>query len=458
VEIGQHGPLPADIPVVTQDRDVSRRLPWLAATVVVAVSAALLPFSHRGLGHAASFVPAMVSVIACFDLLSVYLLVGDYMDRGNRRLLVMAWAYAGSLVIMAGYALAFPGAVSTHPLLAATASTAPYLYIAWHGGFPVFLALAWAPWPSRWTAPTSPSRRAGTATATVLASVLTGALVVTVVVRCAHRLPPLIHGLDTSAMTRLSAPVVMPLVAIALVVGWRGTHGRTGPERWTGIAILACLCDLTLTYYASARFSLGWYAGRTMTMLAAGTVLFAMLAAFRRLKAQAEHDASTDGLTGLFNRRTAHQALEQMIALSHRSGAPLAVLSLDLDHFKLVNDDHGHEVGDAVLAETGRLLSRTFRRGDVVSRVGGEEFLVLLPDTDEAGALVVAEKLRAAVVLMSVPDLSRPMTASVGVTVLRPQEQSAEVLRRVDAALYAAKHAGRNRVVADTGHDVAIAG
>jgi diguanylate cyclase len=135
-----------------------------------------------------------------------------------------------------------------------------------------------------------------------------------------------------------------------------------------------------------------------------------------------------------------------------------AVVVVAVSAALLPNDEHGHEVGDAVLAETGRLLTWTFRRGDVVSRVGGEEFLVLLPDTDEAGALVVAEKLRAAVVGMTVPNLGRPMTASLGVAVLRPLEQSAEVLRRVDAALYAAKHAGRNRVVVDTGHDVAIAG
>ena len=95
-----------------------------------------------------------------------------------------------------------------------------------------------------------------------------------------------------------------------------------GPAQcWSTIAVLVCLCDLILTYGASSRFSLGWYVGRSMTLVAAAVVLVAMLAAFQRVKARAEHDASTDQLTGLQNRRSAYEALEQMVGRSHRSGA-----------------------------------------------------------------------------------------------------------------------------------------
>ena len=113
------------------------------------VTALLLPVGATRLEATTSFVPALISVVSCFDLLSVYLLVGAYRDRGELRHLVMALAYAWSLVTMTGYALAFPGAVSPDPPLASSPSTAPYLYLLWHCGFPVVVGLAWAPWPRR---------------------------------------------------------------------------------------------------------------------------------------------------------------------------------------------------------------------------------------------------------------------------------------------------------------------
>jgi diguanylate cyclase (GGDEF)-like protein len=290
-------------------------------------------------------------------------------------------------------------------------------------------------------------RRVGS-TVTVAVAALAGVAAVVVIVALAHRLPVLINGLDTSRMTSLTSPIIVPLVSLALLVATFGTQRRTGPERWSAVAILVCLCDLALTYYSRARYSLGWYCGRSLTLVAAGVVLIAMLAAFRRLKARAEHEATIDPLTGLANRRSANAMLDQMFARSRRSGAPLGVLSLDLDLFKQVNDRYGHETGDTVLAEVARLLTMSCRAGDVVARVGGEEFLILLPDTDDLGTLVVAEEIRVLVADVIVPPMTDRMTASLGASTLREDETSTlTLLRRVDIALYQAKQAGRNRVV-----------
>ncbi len=417
----------------------------LAATLT---TAALLPLGTHQLSSAASFMPAMLSVVACFDVLSVYLLLGGYRDRGDLRLLVMSWAYTWSLVSMAGYALAFPGVVSDNPPLAVTASMAPYFYLLWHVGFPVLLGAAWAPWPVSWSTSTPPPRRRRlSAASTAAVAVGSGAVVASLAV-LAHRLPVLIVGLDYSAMTSLTAPVTTPLVLLALVAAVRGTRLRGGPERWSTIAILACLCDLALTYTSGSRYSLGWYCGRSLTLVASGVVLMSMLAEFRRLKARAEYDAATDQLTGLHNRRSVYEELEQIVARSSRSGSPLGVLSLDLDMFKQVNDIFGHAVGDMVLSEVGLLLTQSCRRGDVVARVGGEEFLILLPDTDAAGTLTAAEKIRGAVELMTIPACKVRMTASLGVANLRADDiGTTTLLRRVDTALYQAKQDGRNRVV-----------
>jgi diguanylate cyclase (GGDEF)-like protein len=242
--------------------------------------------------------------------------------------------------------------------------------------------------------------------------------------------------------------LALPLVLVALLATLWGTRARTGPERWSSVAILVCFLDLLLTYSSKTRYSLGWYTGRSLTLLSAGVVLVAMLATFRRLKAEAEHNAVFDALTGLLNRRGAYTTLDQLIARAHRSGAPLGMVSFDLDHFKQVNDRHGHEAGDNILSEVGHLVSSLGRQGDVVARVGGEEFLALLPDTDLDGATGFAERIRKLIAAMAVPPNHQTVTVSLGATALETDDpDAATVLRRADTALYDAKENGRNRVV-----------
>jgi diguanylate cyclase (GGDEF)-like protein len=174
------------------------------------------------------------------------------------------------------------------------------------------------------------------------------------------------------------------------------------------------------------------------------------LANLRNL-ALAEARAATDSLTGLPNRRAVQEALKRMIAQAGRTLAPMAVLVLDLDHFKQINDTYGHDRGDAVLAAVGDVLAGALRTSDFVGRNGGEEFVALLPDTGADGALEAAEKLRAAIARVTLPGIDRAVTASVGVAVYPHTAADPEsLLRLADRALYAAKAAGRNRAaVAD---------
>ena len=170
------------------------------------------------------------------------------------------------------------------------------------------------------------------------------------------------------------------------------------------------------------------------------------LANVRRLSA-AVSLALTDALTALPNRRALEDALMRMAAQSSRSGLPLAALMIDADHFKSVNDDFGHPVGDRVLVSIGEVLGSSLRASDVAGRWSGEEFLVLLPDTAPAAAAHVAEKLRKKIEAIAVPDLERSVTASVGVAVLPEHARDAlELVSAADEALYGAKHKGRNQV------------
>ena len=156
----------------------------------------------------------------------------------------------------------------------------------------------------------------------------------------------------------------------------------------------------------------------------------------------------TDPLTGVGNRRRLEQALALEVRRVERTGGKLCAAMGDLDHFKRVNDDYGHEAGDKVLAAFGDLLRRNTRSIDILTRFGGEEFVVLMPHTDLEQAVAVADRVRAALAGCHIEPLPDPVTASFGVAELAAGEQGDALLGRADGALYEAKRSGRNRVVA----------
>jgi len=160
--------------------------------------------------------------------------------------------------------------------------------------------------------------------------------------------------------------------------------------------------------------------------------------------------ARTDALTDLANRRHFTELAEKELARSQRYGSSLAVLMVDIDHFKRINDSHGHAGGDEVLRQLGEVFRLTLRNIDVVGRLGGEEFAIVLAQSGLDSALEVAERLRATIeqqgVLLSSGILLH-YTVSIGVTALAGKEDSVErLLKRADDALYLAKNGGRNTV------------
>ena len=175
-----------------------------------------------------------------------------------------------------------------------------------------------------------------------------------------------------------------------------------------------------------------------------------VLANLRNL-AVAEIRAATDGLTGLPNKRAVTDAMKRMFAQASTTASPLGLLLLDLDKFKQVNDQRGHPVGDQVLANVGAVLRSVLRAGDFAGRNGGEEFAILLPDTEIPAALEIAERVRAAVAGITLPGSDVSVTASIGVVGFPDHATTLDRLEWLaDAALYIAKRQGRNRVeVAD---------
>lgn len=176
-------------------------------------------------------------------------------------------------------------------------------------------------------------------------------------------------------------------------------------------------------------------------VLAVAAVALSLRTALRGRKHDRLADmAFTDGLTGLKNRRRMDADIAEQETLSR----PTATLMVDVDHFKLFNDTHGHSVGDEVLRLVGETLSKEFRKTDVPYRYGGEEFCVLLPDTTESDAVAAGERARVAIENIELP-IDGNVTASIGVSI-GPATSITETIERADSALYLAKEGGRNRV------------
>jgi two-component system cell cycle response regulator len=162
--------------------------------------------------------------------------------------------------------------------------------------------------------------------------------------------------------------------------------------------------------------------------------------------------AITDQLTGLHNRRYMARHLDSLISNAQKSNKPLAFLIMDIDHFKSVNDTHGHDIGDIVLKEFALRLRRNVRGIDLACRYGGEEFVVVMPDTDVDFAYTIAERLRQGVETTPFEISRMPgslkVTISIGIAASLGGDDNAEkLLHRADQALYRAKREGRNRVI-----------
>lgn len=242
-------------------------------------------------------------------------------------------------------------------------------------------------------------------------------------------------------LLKLNAARLMLLAAIAL-----GAHGTMlmlvllhnpameAASAFTEFAVLM----VVLPWFAA----MGGYVSRLRSKLSESNR--ELQSAYERI----ERLAMRDELTGAYNRRYLMEVLAREAARAQRGGKPLSVCVLDVDHFKSVNDTLGHAAGDAVLCKLPELLGRAMRAVDVLGRFGGEEFLLVLPDTDAAGAHALAERARLAVEAAEIPGLppGRRITVTIGIAQVASAEAIAATLARADRALYAGKAAGRNRV------------
>jgi diguanylate cyclase (GGDEF)-like protein len=243
------------------------------------------------------------------------------------------------------------------------------------------------------------------------------------------------HGWQAERSLRLMA---MCLLLAALAVAYRSVDAGLNPDQYQDV--LQSNSGQGLTYLLCFVMLLGAGFGF-------------VLASFERVAKQMADMAKLDGLTGCVNRNTTDALLEHNLERGRRERIPVALALLDIDHFKQVNDQYGHPAGDQALKAFADSVRKRLRASDVLGRMGGEEFAVVLPDTDQAGALRVLEEVRMAVQTLTLTDdQGRPfsVTVSGGLSLAEPLQglSAAQLYRQADQALYQAKHAGRNCTVA----------
>jgi diguanylate cyclase (GGDEF)-like protein len=231
------------------------------------------------------------------------------------------------------------------------------------------------------------------------------------------------------------------LLALPLLVAGLNSGGR---------ALRTALNPAALATEIAANSNLNVATALIVVILVATLHATLMALVVGRLVQQLQWRSRHDGLTGLLNRRAMQEAIDQQLARSRRAGDTFAVVMLDLDHFKAINDRYGHPVGDEALKHVATLLQAGIRDVDRIGRFGGEEFVLLMPSMSLADAALAAEKLRERLAMQPLPrpEGPLPLAASWGVAEWKgPAEDAARVLLRADQALYSAKHGGRNRVV-----------
>ena len=208
-------------------------------------------------------------------------------------------------------------------------------------------------------------------------------------------------------------------------------------------SILVLLIVTALVYYyIDLAYTIRFFVTLTLTIILANIVLSIIGDLHRRLIDQ----TIVDPLTGVFNRRHMERCLGDAIERQRRDSAVASLLLIDVDHFKRINDRFGHAKGDSVLQGIVSLIGKRARKLDLLFRIGGEEFMLLLPGTQETDAAAVAEQLRASIADSGLLD-GRQVTVSIGVGELQPGESPDSWMKHADDAMYAAKKAGRNRVV-----------
>lgn len=444
----------------------TRGMIWMVsimAVLVILLTVGLYPISTLPLPQVEPFFPMYATAVILIEGLTAYFLAIQYHFTAKTFLAALSGAYGFVVVMVLFQLMVFPGAFSTSGLFNVGHQEAPWIWVVWHGGFPLLVLFALSLYPrqaSDQTAERRPSLPGALGMGLILGQPVFALVVALGLLALGGMLPALIEGDSYSLIVdSMLTPAVLALNVLALLACLVITRLRDLLSLWLGLALLAGLGDTVLTLSAVARYSVGWYAARAMSLASSSMVLGFLIweisGLYRQLlrsHRQLESRMAYDGLTSAFNRGYFTDCLKQEVIRARQNEAPLSLLMIDADYFKGYNDHLGHQKGDSCLVAIVAAIRRGVRRADdCVARYGGEEFVVVLPRANTEIACMIAEAIHRQIALEKISrydGVSPYVTVSIGVATLEAGGGSSmdheELIRRADHALYQAKHAGRN--------------
>jgi diguanylate cyclase (GGDEF)-like protein len=463
------------------------RLGSAFAALVIAIAVVVVTNGNVQLPEFPQFATFHSGFVLLADGIVAFLLFGQFVYRRLPCYALLAAAYLFSALITIPFLLSFPGALRNAAVVLGGSQSAIWTWHIWHILFPGLIGVSMFVSESGRKYLVSRSVVAPCIAATVGFVLVLLAVAIAATTVWHDRLPVLIT-MNPVPLTNsfyvvggVAAATTLAALGVTLHLVWKRS---TALHVWVAVALVAVLADIAASLGAYNRYSVGWYFGRVESMAAAAVLLLvllgrinqlyrglavtvgdlasanerlstlvedkeALVAALQRREEEVRHLAYHDPVTGLPNRRLLMDRLDHQLTQAERYRHSLALLFLDLDNFKEINDAYGHEVGDMLLREVAARLGTCVRGGDTVSRLGGDEFVIVLPEISERDdAVAVAEKVIDTLCrdFQIIGDVLRVST-SIGIALSTPEirHDASELMVRADAAMYAAKQGGRNQ-------------
>jgi len=420
----------------------------------------LLPLAAVMGPQVPAFLPSYQTATAVAYVIITYLIFAHYRATRALDLLFVGGAcfYCAGIFLL--QFLALPDMFLPHGSLLGGEQTAIWLWFLWHAGLALgILAYAASNWRNPALMYSYPQRLAHWLMAAVAAALLASMAMVTVF--HAH-LPRLDDNGDFRLVVSSGAgPLLQCVTGLAFLVLWRATRFRAVLHVWLGVALVALLCDNAITMAGGSQFSVGWYVGRCNALASATLLLLIYLREMNQVYLKTVHDARLlalnnamlevrmdqvrlDDLTGLPSRSLFLELAETLRSRDLPGRHAVALLFIDLDGFKRINDDLGHDRGDTVLVEVAAALRSVLRDSDIAGRVGGDEFVVCL--VAPAAAIKATATAVAGRIVSRVAAIGDGIGCSIGIALCQAENLEWDAaLRQADAAMYQAKRQGKSR-------------
>jgi len=455
-------------------------------TCIVLMALGVLAFGTIQLPAYPQFATFHAGFVLLVDGITGFVLLGQFRYRRIPFYAILAGAYLFNALVAIPFILSFPGALKAEGNVIGGSQSAIWVWHFWHIIFPGIVALSLLVHQRYCGNQLSEQRVPRLMLVSVFGAAIL-AVAVTLAVTVFHdELPVLITParIPLSAYFYVVGGLAAAVTALAAFLAWQhGLRQRTILHLWLAVSLTAFLADVAASLGASGRYTFAWYFGRVESMIAAGTLLVIFLSEVNRLyrkltasltnlshaneklvalvdekeqlvtelqrsEQQVRQLAYFDVLTSLPNRRLLLDRLQQAIQQAKRHGTSMAVMFLDLDHFKQINDTLGHDTGDELLRQVAARLVECIRGGDTVSRSGGDEFILVMAEISQPhDAALVAEKI--------IHSLNEPIVVgdhhlnvgvSIGIAIypVDGTDNIQELMKKADMAMYAAKESGRN--------------